>query len=70
MLSTLYYKNVIYKVTYSGCNEDYVRKTDLNLITRLSEPGSRADQPMYQHLVKCEQFAHIVDFLKLPEIEA
>ena len=28
---------VIYKVTCPGCNEDYVGKTDRNLITRLNE---------------------------------
>ena len=43
--------NVIYKVTFPDCNEDYVGKTYRNLVTRLSEHASREDQPMYQHYV-------------------
>ena len=38
--------NVIYKVTCSSCNEDYVGKTDRNLVTRLNEHAFREDQPM------------------------
>ena len=62
--------NVIYKVTCPGCNEDYVGKTDRNLVTRLNEHASRKDQPMYQHLSKCEHFADITDLLRLPDIDA
>ena len=61
---------VIYKVTCPGCNEDYVGKTDRNLITRLNEHTSHEDQPMYQHLSKCEHFAHIIDLHRLPDIDA
>ena len=39
--------NVIYRVTCLSCNEDYVRKTDLNLVTRLNEYASRENQLMY-----------------------
>ena len=38
---------VIYKITCPGCNQDYVGKTDHNLVTRLNEHASREDQPMY-----------------------
>ena len=61
---------VIYKVTCPGCNEDYVGKTDRNLITRLNEHASHENQPMYQHLSKCEHFAHIIDLHRLPDIDA
>ena len=44
--------NVIYKVTCPGCNEDYVGKTDCNLVTILNEHAPREDQPMNQHLSK------------------
>ena len=62
--------NVIYEVTCSGCNEDYVGKTDRNSVTRFNEHTSREDQPMCQHLSKCEHFAHIVDLFRLPDIDA
>ena len=62
--------NVIYKVTCPGCNEDYLGKTDRSLVTRLNVHASRKDQPMYQHLSKCEHFAHIIDLLRLPDIDA
>ena len=61
--------NFIYKVTCPGCSEDYVRKTDRNLVTRLNKHASREDKPMYQHLSKCEHFAHIIDLLRLPDID-
>ena len=62
--------NVIYKVTCPGCNEDYVGKTDRKLVTRINEHVFREDQPMYQHLSKCEHFAHIIDLHRLPDMEA
>ena len=37
----------IYKVTCPGCNEDYIGKTDRNLVTRLNEHASREDQHLY-----------------------
>ena len=61
--------NLIYKVTCPGSNEDYVGKTDRNLITRLNEHASHEDQPIYQDLSKCEHFAHTIDLLRLPDID-
>ena len=62
--------NVICKVTCPCSYEDYVGKTDRNLVMRSNEHGSREDQPMYQHLSKCEHFAHIIDLHRLPDIHA
>ena len=62
--------NVIYKVTCSGCNEDYIEKTDLNLVKRLNDHASREDQTTYQHLSKSEHFAHIIGLHRLPDIDA
>ena len=62
--------NVIYKVTCHGCNEDYIGKIDRSLVTRLNEHASHEIQPMYQHLSKREHFVHIVDLLRLPDIDA
>ena len=39
--------NVIYIIQCPGCHNDYVGKTDRNLITRLSEHGRKEDQPMF-----------------------
>ena len=50
--------NVIYKVTCPGYTEDYIGKTDCNLVARLNEYAFREDQPMYQHLLKCEHYAY------------
>ena len=55
---------------YLRCKEDYVGKTDRNLVTRLNEHAFHEDQPMYQHLSKCEHFSHIVDLYRLPDIDA
>ena len=62
--------NFIYKVTCPDCNKDYVGKTDRNLVTRLNQHAFSEDQPMYQHLSKCEHFAYIIDFHRLPDIDA
>ena len=58
----------IYKVNCPGCNEDYIGKTDRNLVTRLNNHASREDQSMYQYLWKCEHFAHIIGLDRLPNI--
>ena len=63
-------ENVVFKVTCPNCGENYVGKTDRNLVTRLHKQASCEDQPMYQHLSKCEHFAHIIDLLRLPDIDA
>ena len=49
--------------------DDYVGKIDRNLVTRLNEHASREDQPMYQHLSKCEHFALTIDLFRLPDID-
>ena len=36
----------IYKVNCPGCNENYIGKTDRNLVTRLNNHASREDQSM------------------------
>ena len=59
--------NTINKVTCLGCNEDYIGKTNCNLVTRLNEHGSHEDQ-LYQLLSKCEHFAHITDLVRLPGV--
>ena len=48
--------NVMYIIQCPGCHNDYVGKTDRNLITRLSEHGKKEDQPMFQHFWSCEEF--------------
>ena len=43
--------NVVYSIGCSGCGNNYVGKTDRCAITRMSEHATRADQPMFQHLL-------------------
>ena len=62
--------NVICTVTCPDSNEDYAGKTDCNLVTGFDEHASHEDQPMHQHLSKCEHFAYIIDLHGLPDIDA
>ena len=41
--------NVIYIIQSPSFHNDYVGKTDRNIITRLSEHRKKKDQPMFQH---------------------
>ena len=38
--------NVIYRITFPGCFQKYVGRTDGNLITRFDEHGIKVDQSM------------------------
>ena len=40
------------------------------LIGRMGEHGTKPDQPMYQHLKNCAQFAKYLKFYALPDIDA
>ena len=48
-----------------GWHNDYVGKTDSNLITRLSEHGKKEDQPMFQHFRSCEEFNYKLNLYSL-----
>ena len=48
--------NIIYDIQRPACKEHYIGKTDWCFVGWLDEHGSRHDQPMFQHLVNCEQF--------------
>ena len=61
--------NVIYKIRCPGCNGTYIGKTDRCLITRLKEHGSKPDQPMYQHLFKCQELQDTVNPFFLPDMD-
>ena len=62
--------NFICKVICLDCSEDYLGKTDCNLVTRLSEHGFLKNQPIYQYLSKWEHFALILDFIRLLDIDS
>ena len=59
--------NVIYRITCPGCFQEYVGKTDRNLITRIDEHGTKVDQPMYQHLSNCSGFNECIMLFALPD---
>ena len=61
--------NVVYSIRCPGCGDEYVGKTDRCVITRMSEHATRADQPMFQHLVHCEKFLETLSLYKLPDID-
>ena len=56
---------MIYRITCPGCNDTYIGKTDRCIITRLKEHGERTEQPMYQHLLKCQSFHENVEMLNV-----
>ena len=69
-IPTLQKSNVVYCLTCPDCKEKYIGKTDRNLVTRRNEQEARYDQPLYQHLTKCEDCNGIVNFIKLPDTDS
>ena len=47
----------------------YIRKTGRIIITRMDEHGTKPNQPVYQHLTNCAQFAEYLKFYALPDID-
>ena len=45
-------------VTFSGFNEKYIGKTDLNIITCLHEHESRINQSLYTHFTNYHTFSN------------
>ena len=58
--------NVIYSMKCPGCGEIYVGKTNCCFGKRMDEQGTRADQPLHQHLSKCSDFNYLVGLHNLP----
>lgn len=58
-IPTFQESNVNYWLTFPGCNENYIGKTDL--ITCLHEHGSHDNQSMHQDLLK---YMDIVNLMK------
>lgn len=52
------------------CKENYIGKTDRNLVTRLHEHRSRDNQAMHQHHLKWEHFIDTVNLMRLPDIDS
>ena len=48
----------------------YIGKTDHNHVTSLNEQGSRDDQPMYQHLSKCEHYNYTINLVNSPDTDS
>ena len=68
--------NIAYDIHCRACKEHYIGETDWCFVTRLDEYGSRHDQPMFQHLVNCQQFLEELSMFNLlisdsniPEVE-
>ena len=55
--------NVIHIIQCPGYHNDYVGKTDRNLISRLSEYGKKEDQPMFHHFRSCEEFNYKLNLI-------
>ena len=48
---------------------NFLGKADGNIITRMDEHGMKPDQPTYQHLTNCTQFAEYLKFYALPDLD-
>ena len=62
--------NGVYKTTCPGCYKKYIGRTGRNIITRMDEHDQPANQPMYQHLENCAQYAEYLQFYALLDIDA
>ena len=62
--------NNIYCLTSLGCNENYIKKTDRNLVTQLYGHGSSENQPMHQHLLKCQHETDSVNLVRLLDFDS
>ena len=62
--------SIIYDVRSPACKEHYIGKIDRYFVTRLDQYESRHDQPMFQHLVNCQQFIEELSILNLPISES
>ena len=58
--------NITDDIQCPACKQHYIGKTDRCFATCLDEYGSRHDQPMFQHLVNCQQFLEKLSILNLP----
>ena len=55
--------NVIYKFKCPGCSEEYIGKTERNLVTRLKEHGNgEVDSAINLHLQQCSLFKDMISF--------
>ena len=62
--------NVFYKITFPGCFQKYVGKTERNVITRPDEHGTNVDQPMYQEFNNFGAFIDHIMLFKLVDAAA
>ena len=61
---------VIYEITCPGCGGKYIGKTDRCISIRMTEQGSRTDQPMHRHLSTCEKFKDLIILFALPDVDS
>ena len=59
-------QSISYNIQCPACKEHYTGKTDWCFVTKLDAHGSQHDQPVFQHLVKCQQYHKKLSMLKLP----
>ena len=65
-VKTIQKGNIIYDIQCPACKEHCIGKADRCFVTRLDEHGSRHDQPIFQHLVNCQQFLEELSILNMP----
>ena len=61
-------QKVIYIIQCPGCRNDYVGKTDKNLITTLSEHRKKEYQLMFQHFRSGKEFNYKLNLYRLADI--
>ena len=58
------------KITFPGCFQKYVGKTERNVITRPDEHGTNVDQPMYKEFNNFGAFIDHIMLFKLVDAAA
>ena len=61
--------NVVHEFKCPGCNANYIGKTERTLCERTHEHGwTNKDKPVYQHLMNCSGFQHILSINRYHDI--
>ena len=59
---------IVYQFTCPWCNKAFIGKNRQMFLTRMKKHGTRTDQPLHQHLTKCEAFQELCNLFTLPDL--
>ena len=59
-----YKSSIVYEFKCTGCNTNYIGKTDSCLHTRIKEHSSQNTSEVYNHIITCNEFNYIKNILQ------